>query len=478
MKKTNEKKQISLKTKIGRYLLFFGLGIISVLFVFQVFLLEPMYESAKVKSIISVADEVVRNLETDDLDSIIESRQLRTDASIGVLFPSSEGLEYEARFSRGLQNRLTPKEILENIARVSSSEDGTYLYIGTKEDFGHFDEKLKSIIYTRIIYGEEGDTVVMVSSTITPLDATVTTLQRQLLYIGMIIAVAVIILTYLMYNQIAKPLAAINEAAKQLPSGSYEADERTNRYREAAELNETLTAAAQDIQKADKAKRDLIANVSHDLRTPLTMITGYGEMMQDLPEEKTDENLQVIVDESKRLNALVNDLLDLSKLQEGKITINPEEIDLSDLIRTQMRKYDVYRMQEGFEIEESIEDGLTASADRKRLEQVFNNFMTNAINYSGEKKHIIVKAYAEGNNAKVEVRDFGAGIEKKDLPNIWDRYYKVDKEHVRVSSGSGIGLSIAKEILDLHHAKYGVISAPQEGSTFWFSLPLLNQSRA
>jgi signal transduction histidine kinase len=262
----------------------------------------------------------------------------------------------------------------------------------------------------------------------------------------------------------------INEAAKQLPEGKYETDPSTDVYQEAQELNSTLTQAAADIQKADQAKRDLIANVSHDLRTPLTMITGYGEMMQDLPEEKTDENLQVIVDESKRLNALVNDLLDLSKLQEGKITINPEEIDLSDLIRTQMRKYDVYRMQEGFEIEESIEDGLTASADRKRLEQVFNNFMTNAINYSGEKKHIVVKVYAEGNNAKVEVRDFGAGIEKKDLPNIWDRYQKSSHSFSRSMTSTGLGLAIVRGIAEAHGAGYGVSSEKGKGSMFWLEL--------
>jgi signal transduction histidine kinase len=106
-------------------------------------------------------------------------------------------------------------------------------------------------------------------------------------------------------------------------------DPKTNRYLEAQELNETLTDAAEDIQAADKAKRDLIANVSHDLRTPLTMISGYGEMMQDMPEEKTDENLQVIIDESKRLNALVNDLLDLSKMQASKIQLVEEDMDLT-----------------------------------------------------------------------------------------------------------------------------------------------------
>jgi len=194
------------------------------------------------------------------------------------------------------------------------------------------------------------------------------------------------------------------------------------------------------------------------------MISGYGEMMKDLPEEKTDENIQVIIDESKRLTALVNDLLDLSKLQEEKIRLEKENFDLTKVLHTQLQKYDVYHMQEGFTIDSELADEAIINADMKRIEQVFNNFMTNAINYSGDKKHIIVR------EKKV---DDGEGIAKEDIAKIWDRYYKIDKEHVRVSNGSGIGLAIVKEILELHDAKYGVMSNPGEGSTFWFEFPIV-----
>ena len=111
-------------------------------------------------------------------------------------------------------------------------------------------------------------------------------------------------------------------------------------------------------------------------------------------------------------------------------------------------------------------------ADEARVAQVFNNFMTNAINYCGETRKIVVTETVNGDTVRVEVRDYGEGIEEKDLPKIWDRYYKIDKTHVRSTSGSGIGLAIVKEILDLHHAKYGVSSKPHEGSTFWFEFKL------
>ena len=185
----------------------------------------------------------------------------------------------------------------------------------------------------------------------------------------------------------------------------------------ATDMVATVTMAV-DIQKADKAKRDLIANVSHDLRTPLTMISGYGEMMRDLPGEKTDENIQVIIDESHRLTYLVNDLLDLSKLEEHKIKLNCSRFDLSALAERELRKYDVYRVSDGFEITSECTPGLPVNADAERIAQVFNNFVINAINYSGNSRKIEIRVYPKGSKAHLEVQDHGEGIpadQQKDI---------------------------------------------------------------
>ena len=202
------------------------------------------------------------------------------------------------------------------------------------------------------------------------------------------------------------------------------------------------------------------------------MISGYGEMMKELPGEKTDENLQVIIDESKRLNLLVNDLLDLSRFQDNRITLEKTSFDITKMIQEELRKYDVYMYQDGYKIEVQLDTSAIVYADKKRMQQVFNNFMTNAINYSGDNKHIIVKEEIHEDTVKISVQDFGEGIAEDKLQDIWDRYYKIDKEHVRVSSGSGIGLAIVKQILDLHHLKYGVQSKVKEGSTFYFEIPI------
>jgi len=475
------KKQISLKWKIGRYLLFFGVFIILVMFIFQIGLLEPMYEQSKINTVKLVSDTIVNALDDDmddeELEELVFENEVKNDTCIRY-FRTEEGHtsdSYDMHYMNGcLLYRMRPEEINENIANALTSQDKTYLGISEANMNMPISENgFRNIIYTRILQDDDETSIVMVYTGISSVGAALQTLRNQMLYIGIILICGVILLTLLLYKQIAKPLLSINQQAKSLPEGKYDPDPQTNRYREAQELNETLVKAAEDIQKADKAKRDLIANVSHDLRTPLTMISGYGEMMIDLPEEKTDENIKVIIDESKRLTNLVNDLLDLSKMQENKIVLKEEHFDLTKLIKDQLRKYDVYQYRDGFVIEEKLPDCVMVHADQKRIEQVMNNFITNAINYSLENKHIIVEEIVNGGYVTVSIQDFGQGIAKENLADIWDRYYKVDKTHVRASSGSGIGLAIVKEILDLHHAEYGVESEQGKGSTFWFKLPVI-----
>lgn len=477
MKSRTEKVGVSLKGKIGLYLFVFAAVLITLLFVFQMMLLEPMYEHEKIDSVKKTGDAIANAIDEDDLTDVLFATSMHNDTCISVTYNDAsltEGNQFCTVFSN-----MSTETKSELIGYASVSKNNTYVAVhdrslgkGSSRDTG---SSFKDIIYTRIVKADDGDAIIMVYSGISPVSATRSTLSVQLLYITLMIVAAIVILTFLINRNIAKPLTEINQSAKQLPQGRYEVNPKTNKYREAEELNETLAQAANDIQKADKAKRDLIANVSHDLRTPLTMISGYGEMMRDLPGEKTDENCQVIIDEAQRLNVLVNDLLDLSKLQENKIRLEKTIFDLSAMLDQQLKKYDVYTYQEGFNIEHYLLGEVLINADLKRMEQVFNNFMTNAINYSGKNKHIIVRETLsqDGSEVKVEIQDFGEGIAKDKINDIWDRYYKIDKEHIRAVQGSGIGLSIVKQVLELHGFKYGVISDEGKGSTFWFKCPVI-----
>ena len=477
------KKLTSLKWEIGKYLIVFCILTASIVFLFQIVLLQPMYEANKIKSIQEVGSFVEKFIEDERLDEFVDYMQSQSDTCIMVYQSSSSGGMQASIGNRGCMiSSITNSERAKFVTKAIGSKNHSYLarVTNNSSDFGVDGDQsnnFDTIVYTKIVNAADYSSIIMVSGNISPLNATTETLASQMRYIALFMIVAVAILTLLMYRHIAKPIIGITSNAKQLPQGKYTVDPKTNRYKEAADLNNTLVQAANDIQKADKAKRDLISNVSHDLRTPLTMIGGYGEMMIDLPEEKTDENIQVIVDETKRLNALVNDLLDMSRLQDGRIVLHKEVFDISALLKTQLQKYDVYRMQEGYTIESELLDAIYVNADKKRIEQVINNFLNNAVNYGGEAKHIIVREIKKENTVRIEVQDFGEGIDPKDLDNIWDRYYKVDKEHVRVANGSGSGLNIVKQLLELHGVPYGVNSSKGKGSTFYFEMPIEKENQ-
>jgi signal transduction histidine kinase len=202
------------------------------------------------------------------------------------------------------------------------------------------------------------------------------------------------------------------------------------------------------------------------------MIVGYAEVMRDIEGENTPENMQVIIDEAKRLSVLVNDLLEISRIQGGISQRNDEVFVLEEVVTETVDRYRRLKAEAGFSFLCEAEGESKVRADKSKLLQVICNLLNNAIHYSDEKKQIEVRVFRVENACRVEVKDYGVGIAEEDLPNVWQRYYKVDKVHRRSSAGSGLGLSIVREILEMHHACYGVSSKVGEGSLFWFSLPI------
>lgn len=245
------------------------------------------------------------------------------------------------------------------------------------------------------------------------------------------------------------------------------------RYAEIDQLAHTLNYATQGLQQVEKLRTELIANVSHDLKTPLTMIKAYAEMIRDISgnnEEKRNKHLNVIVEESDRMAALVQDLLDVSKLQAGVVEYHPMPFDVAGLVENVRRRFDGVCLQKGFCIRTSVNRPCRAIGDVSKLQQVLYNLLSNAVNYSGDSRNIDVTVEAKDGKVRIAIRDYGEGISQEDLPYIWDRYYKVDKNHERAVVGTGIGLSIVKSVLELHQAEYGVDSVLGQGSTFWFTL--------
>lgn len=242
------------------------------------------------------------------------------------------------------------------------------------------------------------------------------------------------------------------------------------------ELAKTLNSTNVQLERVDKLQKELIANISHDLRTPLTMISGYSEFMRDFPDEVSPENMQVIIDETARLNSLVNDLLDVSKLQSGKQTINMQKISLTNTIQSTVKRYDKLTSHNDYHVSFIHDCEVFVEADETRLLQVIYNLVNNAINYTGEDKTVTIRQDVLDNIVRISIIDTGEGISEENLPLVWDRYYKIDKVHKRAILGTGLGLSIVKHVLLLHNSRFGVSSEVGKGSTFWFELKIVDKA--
>ncbi len=324
------------------------------------------------------------------------------------------------------------------------------------------------ILYAEVMRTASGwNRMILIESEITPVDATVETLQVQLVCVTGVMVLLGGLLAYFIARSISRPVAAVNEAAKELARGNYEIHFAAGGSKEVSELAQTLNYAAAELSKVEGLRKELLANVSHDLRTPLTMIQGYAEVMRDLPGENTPENVQIIIEETERLTSLVNDLLDLSRLESGAITLERTRFDLTQSIRAILRRYDKLASYSfPFEAEEDV----FVTADELKISQVVYNLVNNAITYAGEDKTVTLRQTVENGKVRISVSDTGEGIPQDKLKDIWERYYKVDKEHKRAQVGTGLGLSIVKNILELHGGAYGVESEEGKGSTFWFEL--------
>jgi len=293
------------------------------------------------------------------------------------------------------------------------------------------------------------------------------------LFVGMsIVALGVSILyAFFIGKRITSPLVRLSqEVRKAGKNENYEIKTDGNAYIELDDLARSLNSSLKEQQKTEHFRRDLVANVSHDLRTPLTMIKAYAEMIRDLSgnnPKKREEHCEIIINEVDTLNALVGDLLDLSKLQSDTAKLDLKCVELGYIVKTVLDCLDIFRERDGYEFITDIDANCLCDCDSKRIEQAIYNLVCNAINYTGEDKKVYVSLKEKDGIIRFSVRDTGKGIKQEELDRIWDRYYRANQTK-RSVAGSGIGLSIVQNVLILHSMEFGVDSKVGEGSTFWF----------
>ena len=492
--------RISISWKLFTYLFLFTAFILLVVWIMQIVMLNYFYQKSKEKEL-DIADGLITEAIVHDpatLESTVDrcAVDFRLCARVFIVENRTAHQLVSVRVSGGCLIHYMSDKYLTHLYREANANGGSCtlrlspesLYrtepdalipgaeaLFSGDEVEGTEEHGMSLIRVRVIEGEHGELyIILLNSELAPLNATVETLQIQFGAITVLTLVGAVILAVLIARNLSAPLRHMNESAKRMARGRYDVDFRVGGYKEAVELSDSLTNAAMQLSQTDRLQKELIANISHDLRTPLTMIIGYSEVMRDLPGENTPENVQVIIDETQRLSQLVNDLLDLSKLQAGSRVLAMESLNLTELIESTMLRYEKLTKKDGFRIEFSADVSVDVRADRTMLLQVIYNLINNAVNYTGEDKLVRVtqRLSEDGSRVRVSVIDSGIGIPPDQIPLIWDRYYKVDRVHRRAMIGTGLGLSIVKQILEAHRTTYGVESKVGEGSTFWFDMPV------
>lgn len=468
-----------LKWKIFFFLLGFCSLLLIVLWFFQTVLLDTFYRRIRMMEIRRSATEIIINTEREDIDEIIREISDRNDIIVDIADLSGRSLLP----GLPLLNRFREENAV--LITVALNQGGEfYEYSSSLGNRVVFDAEryvpvatrrppMQTLAYVKIAKNTMDEQfAVIVRAIISPVNATVTTLRYQLYIISGIIFLLAVILAIIIAKRVAKPIEEISQSAMLLANGKYDTNFTGKGYHEIAVLSDTLNTAAVELSRVENFRRELLANISHDLRTPLALVYSYAEMMLDFPEEVKQEQIQAIMDETRRLTTLVNDILDVSKQEKTIEKFNSSHYNLTQSVLEIIENKKSLMIKEGFEISFSHSNDVYVNADKAKIDRAFYNLLINAINYSGENRSIFVEQTITGNYVRISVNDRGEGIANNDLPFIWDRYYKSRKTHIRAITGSGLGLSIVKKIIDMHDGKYGVTSEEGQGSTFWFEIKM------
>lgn len=488
-RRSNGKKTFGIRSKLFIWLSIFTLIIILVLWLCQVVFLDTIYKGIKVNEIRHAARAIESALGDENFESTAENIATKNDICMIVLQMVSDDralqlCSVESQSSCLIHNAEKSSIFVfyntavqnggSSVQRFRYSTERRVYVSSESEYYDSLSAENESIIYS-VVVTDSSDlpVLILLNAVISPVTATVNTLNKMLITISAALLFFALIMAVIISRRISKPIVSLTDDAKKLAGGDYNVKFSASDFREIGELASALDYAKHELSKVDALRRDLIANISHDLRTPLTMISGYAEVMRDLPGENTAENLQVIIDESNRLTTLVNDVLDISKLESGVRTVSPSEFSLTDAISSAIKSYNKLTERGNYKIIFLPEYNVTVNTDKTILMQVFYNLLGNAVTYTGDDKTVYVSQSidSETRNVRITVTDTGDGIAPEKLPLIWDRYYKVDKIHRRASVGTGLGLSIVRGSMELLGGGYGVKSTPGAGSDFWFELP-------
>ena len=466
--------------RFNTWLTFFGfsLSILLLLGILLVSFIKPYYRNSQLNSIdtiVSTIEDRLINKNVSDSD-VEETSRVVIGSNACALIYNGDGKKVYEKNALG-ELCLLNENVTINNEEINASKDSEAVIDLLNESDIQVESTANTSGYEVLVYGKKiksnlSDYFLIINVPLEPVESYIDFIMNQYIYIALILMVIAIAVAVILANRISNPIVNMKEEALKLADGDYNVEFKTDSFSEINDLANTLDNATDKLSKVDELRKDLVANVSHDIKTPLTVIKSYAEMIKDISgddPDKRNEHLDVIIQETEYLNKLVSDMQVYSKMQAGYIELKKSNFDMKECIEAVIALLDQVAKERNIRINKDLKE-VVVYADQLKISQVIYNFLSNAIKHSGDDSAIDVRMIDSENRLRVEISDYGDGIAKENIPYIWDRYYKIDKGFSRKIESTGLGLAIAKAILEGHKAKYGVESEVDKGSTFYFEL--------
>lgn len=461
--------------------MFFTAVIFTVLWLLQTVFLQRFYDSMIINNTVHAADSIVSQFGSAQIADAID--EISRENSIVVYVTDTDGnLLYSSDEFRKLQGRHNERE--ERGGKGIKADHAHYREL--PENYSEFLETLRAssdgtaelrtddlYVYGRSITYNGEDAVLYLGATLGAVGSAARIIRTQLLWVTLLSVAVGFVLAWFLSRSFAKPIAQLNEKAHQLGEHQPDIPFAEGFCTELDDLNGTLDRTAEKLKQNREFQNEFLANVSHDLRTPLTMIKGYAEMIRDISREDEQQcaaDVAVIVEESDRLTALVNEILEYSELQMTDKEPVSEQVDLSGIVTSVTDSFENLYAKDGFTFSRSIAAGIQIHGNASRLQRAVYNLLDNAVRHAGADQWIGVTLKSDGQTASVEISDHGSGIAPDDIEHIWEKYYT--NRQRRGKGVSGLGLAIVKQTVTMHNGKCEVSSEPDKGSTFRILLPI------
>ncbi|KOA18154.1 signal transduction histidine-protein kinase BaeS [Clostridium homopropionicum DSM 5847] len=391
---------------------------------------------------------------SESIYEVIKDGQSPNNLSVNALLIANDNVSFLG--NTGNQGGGKRMGMLNNLSNIN------FASLGNK---GKFTNRLgESFIYYKLST-EMGDIITFES------DQDIS-YYLQVIYIVLVVIfllALIVCIPFISYlgKKFTRPILQLKKASQEISMGNFAFPISITTGDEIEELSQCLSSMAINLQKRHKLQRDFIANVSHDFKTPLSVIRSYSEAIKDgiVNDYQVKEYSEEIIKEVDRLNNLVIGIMELSKLQGGELKLNKQNFNIENSLKECAERFSTVAKNKNIALILNSEN-VEVFGDEAYILRVLYNFTDNAIKFSKSNSHVYLKAYSVDNYVKVSVIDEGIGIEKEMLENVWNRYYKHAK-----SGGMGMGLAICAEILKLHNLSFGVESIPNEKTEFYFTIP-------